>query len=107
MFTWHDGTNAHSNLDFTGTTVLTAVRSTTQKSSLEKNVHRPRTSCTHRFLADQKEIIIFANRQNFSIEMFAGNVAIERKKGGPPGAILDRSSVQNRSCEVHFQIRPL
>ena len=32
---------------------------------------------------------------------------IERKKGGPPGAILDRSSVQNRSCEVRFQIRPL
>ena len=32
---------------------------------------------------------------------------IERKKGGPPGAILDRSSVQNRSCKVHFQIRPL
>ena len=29
------------------------------------------------------------------------------KKGGPPGAILDRSSVQNRSCEIHFQIRPL
>ena len=77
MFTWHDGTNAHSNLDFTGTTVLTAVRSTTEKSSLEKNVHRPRTSCTHRFLADQKEIIIFANRQNFSIEMFAGNVALK------------------------------
>ena len=76
VFTWHDGTNAHSNLDFTGTTVLTAVRSTIEKSSLEKNVHRPQTSCTHRFLADQKEIIIFANRQNFSIEMFAGNVAL-------------------------------
>ena len=57
---------------------LYSPRSTTEKSSLETNVHWPGTSCTHRFLADQKEIIIFANRQNFSIEMFAGNVALSK-----------------------------